>query len=146
MPYATQQDMLELEGEDAVYAAADRNGDGTLDEDAIARALDNASGEMNSYIGQRYDLPLAIDPPWAKQTCIDIAIYRLCRGADRLSKPIIKRYEDAQSFLSQVAGGKAGLGLPTTPSTGAGTAGEVIGGEILVASGERMFGRRKRVP
>ena len=52
--------------------------------DAVARALTSASGEIDSYIGVRYSLPLPVSkgdaaPELLKQFCVDIAIYRLAR-------------------------------------------------------------------
>lgn len=149
--YATLQDLLDLEGEDAVYAAADRDRDGELNDAeqlAVATAALDATGEMNSYIGQRYDLPLPVVPIWARRICIDITLYRLSRQADSLTKSINKRYEDAIAFLRNVAKGVAGLGIAgegqAAQSATAATAGEIKGGEVLVTAQPRQFGRGRR--
>lgn len=142
MPYATKQDLLDREGEDMIFAVADRDRDEVLDEAAIERALADASAEMDGYISRRYSLPLVTAPAWGKQICGDIAIYRLARAADALTNELRQRYEDARSFLDRVALGKVDLGLPATDEP-AGDAGEVKGGEILVDAEPRLFSRRR---
>lgn len=147
MSYATYSDLTARESEDAIYAAADHNRDGVLDAAdllAIDKALADATGEMNSYIGQRHDLPLPTAPVWAVQICIDIALYRLSRMADALTNELRQRYADAVAFLKRVSKGEAGLGLPTTDTPPITAAGEIRGGEILVESQPRLFGRRRR--
>lgn len=147
MPYATLQDILDLEGEDTLYAVADRDRDGTLSATetlAVTDAIEAAGDEMDSYIGTRFDLPLSQTPPWAKRICIDISIYRLARAADALTNEISKRYTDAVAFLGRVASGKAGLALPTSQMPQAGDTGEIKGGDPLITSAPRVFGRGPR--
>ena len=57
MPYASQADIVDLYGQNALVVA-DRDGDGVADAAAISRAMDLSSGEMDTYIGRRYSLPL----------------------------------------------------------------------------------------
>ena len=140
-PYATQQDIVDLEGEDALYVAADRDRDDLVDSAAVTRAIEAATGEMNSYIGQRYDLPLSVTPPWAKQICVDITLYRLSRSADRLTNELRRRYEDAIAFLKNVGAGRAGLGVATTAAPPVSGVDEIKGGVVLVQSGPRLFSR-----
>ncbi len=142
-PYATQEDIVDLEGEDALYVAADRNRDDLVDTAAVARAIEAATGEMNSYIGQRYDLPLSVTPPWAKQICVDITLYRLSRTADRLTNELRRRYEDAIAFLKHVGTGKAGLGVATVAAPPVSGVDEIKGGVVLVTSEPRQFSRSR---
>jgi phage gp36-like protein len=140
VPYATRQDMLDRESEDLIHSVFDRDRDGLLDEPAIDQCLADASGEMDGYIGQRHSLPLATPPSWGKQICIDIGIYRGARSADALTNELRARYEDAVDFLKQVARGNAGLGLAASEQP-TGDSGEVKGGDILISSQPRLFGR-----
>lgn len=144
MAYATQQDMLDQEGEDVVYAAFDRDHDGVLDSVALGDALDNASATMDSYLSLRYDLPLPIIPPWAKRVCIDLAIYYGSRSAGSLTTEITKRKEDDILFLRDIGLGKAGLGVAAVDEPQDPDDGLVKGGEILVDGGSdnpRLFTR-----
>lgn len=71
MAYATQADIIELYSEDALVVA-DRNHDGVIDSDAVAKALRLATGEINSFIGVRYTLPLLATPDLLLQFCVDM--------------------------------------------------------------------------
>lgn len=116
MAYATQSDIVTLYSEDALYVA-DRDGDGAPDVDAITRALTSASGEIDSYLGVRYPLPLPETPDLLVQFCVDIGIYRLASSRDTLSEEHRRRYEDAIKHLEKIAAGKATLAI-AAPSDG----------------------------
>lgn len=147
MAYATQDDIITLYSEDALYVA-DRDGDGVVETDAVARALTSASGEIDSFIGVRYSLPLTIPtgetaPDLLKQFCVDIAVYRLALSRDVLSEEHRRRYEDTIKHLERIAKGTASLNLPgpIDPETGEATDGSP---SPIVASGpEREFTREK---
>lgn len=147
MSYATYNDLVEREAEDAIYAAADSDHDGVLDAadlQRIDKALSDATGEMNSYIGQRHELPLQQPPVWGVQVCIDIAMYRLSRQADALTNELRQRYTDAVAMLKNVAKGSAGLGLPVAATPAITAPGEVKDGEALIISNPRLFTRGRR--
>lgn len=110
MSYATQQDIIDRYGSDTLHIAADRDNDGVLDIDAIARALDDATAEINVYVGARYDLPLSSVPGVLVKLCVDIALYQLAittAGTDERRQ----RYEDAVGLLKRIASGELPLGL-----------------------------------
>lgn len=109
--YATQADIVALYNEDALVVA-ERGDDGAVDQNAIARALEMATGEINSFIGVRYPLPLASVPLLLTQHCVDIALYRLANTADLVSEEHRTRYEDAIAHLKLVSTGKAILNIP----------------------------------
>ena len=85
MPYASQADIVDLYGANALVVA-DRDGDGVPDAEAVARALNLSSGEMDTYIGRRYSLPLPAltvsSSAHLTQLCVDIAVYRLALSQD----------------------------------------------------------------
>lgn len=109
MAYATQTDIQARYGEDALYAVADRDGDGGLDTEAIGRALDDATAEIDSYLAARYPLPLPVVPKIATILCVDIALYRL--APDNRTDERRQRYEDAVKLLRAISEGKANLGI-----------------------------------
>ena len=150
MAYATQQDIITLYSEDALYVA-DRDGDGVVDADAVTRALTSASGEIDSFIGVRHSLPLDLADAVAaqellKQFCVDIAIYRLALSRDVLSEEHRRRYEDTIKHLEKIAKGTASLNLrgPVDPNTGETTHTSprpiVAGGPPRVFTREKMRG------
>ena len=115
MTYATKEQLTELVGEDALSGLADRDGDFVADPAVLDKALAQASGEIDSYIGARYPLPLARETLTLNQPCIDIAIYRL--GVDGASafEHARERYEDAIALLKRIGEGRAVLVFAPDP-------------------------------
>jgi len=107
--YATQANIIDRYGENALYAVADRDGDGALDDEAIGRALDDATAEIDSYLAARYPLPLTVAPKIIVILCVDIALYRL--SPDHGTEERRKRYEDAVRMLKLISEGKMSLGI-----------------------------------
>lgn len=90
-------------------------GEEEIDEERIARALEAASSEADSYLAARYPVPLGrsalvtgsrVDVPSILIVVVnDIARYRLT-GADRLeTDPVVRRYEEAVRWLTNVSKG-----------------------------------------
>jgi phage gp36-like protein len=124
MPYATPADVLlrypakrvaEITGTDAVPPPG---GDGAawtvkLDADRKKRlraALDDASAEIDSYLGRAAALPLNDPPPVLTRFAVEIAVYRLMALLDKESvEDARRRYEDIVKWLEAVASGEIGL-------------------------------------
>lgn len=142
MAYATQTDITDLYGADALYVA-DRNRDGAVDTVAVDRALVSASGEIDSFLAVRYQLPLHEVPGVLVQFCVDIAVYRLALSADVLSEEHRRRYEDTLGHLKLIAAGKAALvfltPVPADPNTDPSVASGVQ--PIVVGGPPRIFSR-----
>lgn len=135
MSYATQQDIIDRYGSDALHIAADRDNDGVLDVDAITLALDDATAEINVYVGARYDLPLSTVPAVLIKLCVDIAMYQLATGTAGTDERQ-KRYENAVTLLRRIASGELQLGLDAGSSDDNAADVELIGPA-------RMFSRNK---
>lgn len=146
MPYASQSDIVEIYGEQSLIVA-DRDGDGTPDAAAIARALTSASDEIDSHIAVRYPLPLAAVPGILRQHAVDIAAYRLAQTADVLTEELRQRYEDAVSHLRRIAEGKAALVFPpVAPGEGEEEDPEGLADSpqpIVTAGPPRLFSRER---
>lgn len=110
--YASQQDIVDRYGEDILSVAADRDGDGQPDNAVVTQALEDASHEIDSYVGARYDLPLPSKPALLQRICIDIALYRMSSEADVATEERRTRYQDAVKLLRGIAKGEMTLGLP----------------------------------
>lgn len=138
MTYATQTDAVDRYGEAFVLQVADRDGDGSLADpelvQAVTDALVDATAEIDTHIGARYDLPLPSTPTVLVRICVDIAIYRLANEAGVLSEEIRQRYEDAIMLLKRIAEGKASLGLEVPAPSGRAPA--------LLSSAPRVMSRR----
>ncbi|TRD18390.1 gp436 family protein [Palleronia caenipelagi] len=140
MAYATQDDIVTLYSEDALFVA-DRDDDGVADAVAIDRALDYASGEIDSYLAARYTLPLPTALPLLSQFCVDIALYRLALARDVLTEEHRRRYEDTLKHLKDIARGVAALNLPAPIDPETGAAEETGPNAVLITGPERVFTR-----
>jgi len=133
--YATQQDMIAKVGEDALFVAADRDGDDILDTVAIDSALTSASAEIDSYLAVRYPLPLPIVPEIVKDLCVWIALYKLCLNTPAMTDDLKDQYNNSISHLNRIANGKAALDLPKQQSRPP--------KPVVLAGPDRLFTRDK---
>ena len=119
MPYITRDDIIASIGESDFVLLADRDHDGMADDAVVTRAITAAESEVNSYVAQRYQLPLAETPPVLVQVTVDIAIYRLADTPDRMTENHRKRYEDARGWLTKLAQNTVRLDVipSATPNT-----------------------------
>jgi phage gp36-like protein len=100
MPYATIDDLK-------AEIPARNLEDLTMNLVRIQKALDDATAEVDSFLG-RYLLPLADPVPGIiRQTVIDIAVYRLYERRFELEMPqgMRTRYEDAIARLKRIEEG-----------------------------------------
>jgi phage gp36-like protein len=147
MPYATVQEMIDRLGAREATALSDRAGVGTPDTAALQRVLDDASAEMDGYLGRRYALPLAsragvvlsTTPVELRTACIDIARYRMTGTEVMETEGIRVRFKDAIAWLQaaaegrvQIAAGNLLLASPGNPAA--------VGGASAVRTPARTFG------
>lgn len=133
--YATYADMLARFGERELIQLTDRTLTGAPDQVLAEGVLEEASAEIDGFIGTRYDVPLPTVPRILVGYCCDIARYRLCGAEVQTTESIRDRYQDARRFLELVAAGKVGLGgMPG----GAGVA-PAAGDSVKIASGRSVF-------
>lgn len=141
MPYISLSDLLSAHSEQALIDLTDRADPptGQIDSGVVAAAIAGAAAEVDSYIGQRYTVPLTDPAPAAvADAALTIAWYRLHtdRAAD---KDLRIRYEDAVRWLRDVSAGRASLpGIATSNSAPA------VGLVYMAPAPPRVFGRRGR--
>lgn len=111
MAYATSTNVTERYSNAELLIVSDRDGNGTADTGIITQALDDASSEMDAYLGARYSLPLSSTPDMLVRICVDIAMYRMSENAASMTDERRRRYDDAIAFLRNIADGKATLGI-----------------------------------
>jgi len=123
--YATAIDIERIYGRYLLDAVADRDTSGIQDQDAIESALITATDEINAYIGSRYSVPLNPVPPYIRQMCVDIAVYRLALDVGPRTDEMRLRYDDHIKYLKDVAAGRVDLPgfVPTDPGDGGGSSG-----------------------
>lgn len=147
MPYATVQQLIDRLGPREAVQLSDRAGTGVQDTTALQRALDDASTEMDGYLGRRYALPLAnragsvlvTMPAELRTACIDIARYRMTGTEIVETEGIRTRFKDAIAWLQQAAEGRVQINggnlLLSGPGNPAG-----VGGASAVRAPARVFG------
>lgn len=141
MPYATIDEAKAQLGEEALLLVADRDGDGAIDTEMVAAAIEDAGALIDTHIGARYALPLTAVPAVLRSACIDLAHYRLANRPGQMTEELRRRYEDAIGLLKRIADGKADLPGVVRAGGGGDTARPAGGGAVFVPGGGTMFGR-----
>ncbi|WP_278395351.1 gp436 family protein [Acinetobacter venetianus] len=77
--------------------------------DAVNEALQDATEEIDGYVGVKYALPLPSIPTTLKRVACNIARYRLY--FQRPTEEVEKRYESELEYLKSLAAGKAVLNI-----------------------------------
>ena len=136
MTYATQQQLIERFGETEITQLSDRDRNGAIDSNVVARALADADALIDSYVGKRHALPLAETPPRIAGIAADIAYFKLFRN----DPPDYVRtaFEDAMKALKDISNGAAVIELGT-----GGTEPARDGDVVLTSGADKEFGRDK---
>lgn len=109
MSYGTPDNLRERYPEVRLAEVSDPNG-AAADDSKLQVALDDASAEIDTWIGQRYVLPLSDTAPVLVRLACDISIYRLMALLPKESvADARRRYEDALAWLEDLANGDADL-------------------------------------
>ena len=112
MSYATPQDIMNrYPNRDLVQLTNEDPTITTINTAALQQALDDASAEIDGYLGGRFTLPLTDAPEVLNRLVCDVAIYRLqsLRPIHDLADAR-RRYHDAIAMLTRVASGEMTLG------------------------------------
>lgn len=114
-PYATPEELIGLFGEREIALLSTHADSDDLDRERIEKAIEYAQSEVDSYLSQRYAVPLAPPVPSVVMMVVgDIVRYRLTSGDVTEKDPITERYKLAIKWLRDVASGAAdlpGIGL-----------------------------------
>ena len=114
MAYASTSYLQAKFGNTELLQIADYDANGTADPTVLTTALDDASAEMDAYLGIAYTLPLSTPyPALLVRLCLDLARYAIYK--DQSPENVRKNREDAISLLKRIALGEAtipGLVLP----------------------------------
>jgi phage gp36-like protein len=145
--YISRNDIGNAIAEDVLKYLVDDERQGSITpagEERIEQRIQDAESEVNSYLAQRYTLPLPEVPPVLKARALDIAVYRLFlrRGIrpGSADESVIDQYRLAVSWLKDVATGRASLTFANGPE---GSDGAKVGGgsKPRIAAQRRIFSR-----
>ncbi|MBN3949355.1 MAG: DUF1320 domain-containing protein [Nostoc sp. NMS7] len=105
MQYATPLDFEnEVETQETIQLTnLDNPSATTVNSDRLSQILDTASGEINSYLATRYNIPVVPIPDILKIYCIDIAWYRLAKN--NAPEQYATRYTNAIARLKDIEKG-----------------------------------------
>jgi phage gp36-like protein len=123
MAYATENDLIprRLAEQEAIELTNDSGGS-SIDSTVIADVLTEGSALIDSYCRQRYTVPLQ-QSDQVKALALDVGLYKLFLRRRRVPEEVQLAYDNAVSFLKDVATGRAGLDQPT------GATAQLSGGE-----------------
>lgn len=118
--YATASNMVSRFGETELVQASNRDDPGatSYNSDAVSRALEDASAEIDSYLGTRYDVPVDPVPDLLVTACCKLARHALNSwgATDRM----IEDAKAIRAWLRDISTGKAALpGVSLSDSTDA---------------------------
>ncbi len=115
MMYADVNDLTMRLGEQTMIQLTNPNSRADSIDNSLALAsIHDAMGIIDSYIGQRVNLPLENVPALVKTLTIDLAIYYLkvkVGNTNTKDSAVSKLYDDAIKHLERFADGKTSLGL-----------------------------------
>ena len=117
MAYSALTDIQGILPDETLKQITDDVNGTTIIQVKIDKAISDADEVINSYIGNRYQLPLSSPyPKLVIKLSTDIAIYNLYRRRSGIATPeiIIKAYDEAMKMLRDIQTGKAILSDATT--------------------------------
>ncbi len=136
MTYAVQQDLVDRFGDAELKQLTDRVNGTTIDATVVATALADADAEIDSYLVQRYTLPLSATPDVIERVACEIARYRLYANQSvEASETVRNNYKDAVAWLHDVAAGRANL----DPNSAAALPAAAGGPRYDTAAPDRVF-------
>lgn len=107
MTYAVQQDLIDRFGATELIQLTDRTNmpPSTIDGVVVGRALADADGVIDGYIGKQFDLPLSVVPPVLTKVAADLARYYLHGEAADKDSIVSRNFATALSWLKDVSKG-----------------------------------------
>src|SRR5262249_29591100 len=101
-----------------------------VDTDVINKEIAEAQNIIDSFVGVRFETPLASPSGRIKTLTIDLTIYRLFLRRGRVSDARQRTYDEAMKALERFAKGQEMLGLDPPPTSSTqGSYAEVFGPE-----------------
>jgi len=139
MTYCTKQDLIDRFSERELIQLTDRTNTpaSVIDDTVVGRALGDAEGLANGYIGKKYTLPLATVPDMLTKLVADIARFYLHGEGVEKDSPIRTNYTDAVAFLVNVSRGLVQL----TDATSGDTPPAAGGGQVQISAPDKIFSR-----
>jgi len=136
MAYVTNSDIEAWLGTEAYIAMTDDSGSGSADTAKVDEARLGAEGEANSYMAARYQVPVEVSSEpeveaVLKTFVLDLVSYRLHSRRPPVPEDVVRRRDEAVTWLERIASGVVQLpsATPLSQSVSMGTLGEAAGPE-----------------
>ncbi len=136
MGYVNNSDIEAWMGAESYVELTDDDGTGAADESKVDDARLGAEGEANSYLATRYAVPVYVkkEPEVEavlRSFILDLVSYRLHSRRPPVPADVVRRREEAVTWLGRVASGIVQLpaAAAVTESGALGTLGETVGPE-----------------
>lgn len=110
MAYATSDDLTHLLTTAELAQLSDDTGSGQLDQAVIGEAIDQASREIDGYVGVVRPVPVNPVPGLISNFAAKLAIYNLFLRRSNIPEVWQKTYEGITRTLQMIAQGKITLG------------------------------------
>ena len=130
-----QPEDLQLQFGEAEMNALCDDGSGQMDIARLTQAIAQACSEADSYLGKSYMLPITPVPAILRCIIGDIVRYRLTSAGALETDLIVKRYQQAVGWLTNVAQGIIVLPVPTVNESE---------NMVVIDAGERVWGVRSK--
>lgn len=134
MAYITNADIEMRLGTEAYITLTDDTGSGSADPAKVDEARLGAEGEANSYLATRYEVPVDVSLEPEVQAVLlsfvlDLAVYRLHSRRPPVPEDMVRRRDEAITWLSRVAFGMVQLpaALAISENTALGSMGQAVG-------------------
>jgi phage gp36-like protein len=111
--YATLSDLVARFGNDELVLLSDDANTGSIAAAVVDLVLGDVRATIDSYLTDRYQLPLTANPAALVPIACDLARFQLATrsGKTRATDQMTQRNDNAIRWLRDVAAGKVGLGL-----------------------------------
>lgn len=119
--YASVQQLIDRLGTARAAQLTAESGS-TPDGDLLLTIIDEAEGEVNSYLARRFAVPvdLGAHPELAgmlRSRTLDVAVFRTMARRPPVPEPIKAMYDSAVKALREMAAGDSNLPAATTPAS-----------------------------
>lgn len=105
--YATAADLIERFGQQEIEVLAPTDTAGVIDSAKVELAIKDASAEINSYLANRYPVPVQDQSNVLVAACCDLARYTLY--SIQPTEEVTQRYQQRVAWLRDIAQGRAHL-------------------------------------
>jgi phage gp36-like protein len=119
MPYCTLTDIKKELPEAKIIDLTDDANAGVVYTDYVTEAIKKADAKIDTFVGNRFSVPLSPVPNVVNALSVALSIYFLYKRRGNIPDSIQKQYEADEKLLIMIAKGTVGLGTTVEPTESA---------------------------